>query len=220
MSRARAHPLHPHRAIGRLVLGLALGLGTSLALPSRLGWAVRVTAGWDAGALALLAVVWTIILRATPHETRQRASSEDPGHTAVWAIVLGSSAFSLFCATAALREAQHLAPAWSKLLVVLCLVAVASAWALTHASYAFRYAHLYYRDDSAASGIEFPGKQAPDDFDFAYVAYTIGMCFQVSDVLLCGRPVRRTALLQAITSFAYNTTILALVLNLIFDLAR
>ena len=91
-----------------------------------------------------------------------------------------------------------------------------TAWVLTHTSYTLRYAHLYYREDSeGVGGVEFPGNAAPDYFDFAYVAFTIGMCFQVSDVIVTSRNIRRTILSHAILSFAYNTAILALSLNLL-----
>ena len=68
--------------------------------------------------------------------------------------------------------------------LILALVAVATAWSLTHTSYTLRYAHLYYRDEGGVGGLVFPGDRPPDDFDFAYFACTIGMCFQVSDVVI------------------------------------
>jgi len=82
-----------------------------------------------------------------------------------------------------------------------------------------RYAHLYYRGDrEGTGGLEFPGKREPDDLDFAYFAFTIGMCYQTSDVTISSYAIRRTVLVHAIISFAYNTAILALALNLIFGL--
>lgn len=83
--------------------------------------------------------------------------------------------------------------------------------------HALRYARLYYRDDGAGEGgLEFPGKEPPDDFDFAYFSFTIGMCFQVSDVSVSSRLIRRTVLVHSLVSFLYNTAILALALNLVF----
>ena len=70
-------------------------------------------------------------------------------------------------------------------LAILCLTAVACSWLLTHTAYTLRYARPYYRDDEeGAGGLEFPGGRPPDDFDFAYFAFTVGMCFQVSDVVI------------------------------------
>jgi uncharacterized membrane protein len=102
-------------------------------------------------------------------------------------------------------------------LLPLCLVSVIVAWALTHTSYTLRYAHLYYRDDKEGEGgLAFAGDRKPDDFDFAYFAYTIGMCFQVSDVAISSPQIRRAVLGHALLSFVYNTVILALALNLFF----
>jgi uncharacterized membrane protein len=97
---------------------------------------------------------------------------------------------------------------------------VAICWALTHTAFALRYAHLYYREDAeGVGGVDFPGKGAPTYFDFAYLAFTIGMCFQVSDSAVTSPQIRRAVLLHALLSFVYNTAILAFVLNLVFGFA-
>jgi uncharacterized membrane protein len=67
--------------------------------------------------------------------------------------------------------------------------------------------------------VDFPGKHPPTYFDFAYFAFTIGKCFQVSDVCVSSAQIRRAVLLHAVMSFAYNSIILAFVLNLVFSLA-
>jgi uncharacterized membrane protein len=88
-------------------------------------------------------------------------------------------------------------------------------WLLTHTAFTLRYAHLYYRGGAdSEGGIEFCGDDKPADLDFAYFAFTIGMCFQVSDATIGDRTIRHTALLHALVSFIYNTGILALVLNI------
>ena len=96
--------------------------------------------------------------------------------------------------------------------------AVALGWFLIHTMFVFRYAHLYYydsdEDGTAQRGLTFPGTQEPDDYDFAYFSFVIGMTFQVSDVQITDPGVRSVVLVHAIMSFAYNTAILALVVNL------
>jgi uncharacterized membrane protein len=180
--------------------------------------AVRVVAGWNTSAAVLLALAWSIIWRSDNAATRRRAAAEDPGRNALSFIVLMASTFSLFAATAVLKQAKSLAPTEEALLVGLCLGAVVSAWALTHTVYTLRYAHLYYRDDRREGGLTFSGEGAPDYFDFAYFSFTVGMCFQVSDVCITSKGIRRAVLGHAILSFAYNTAILALALNLVFGL--
>lgn len=181
--------------------------------------AVRVVAAWNCGAITLLAVLWTIILRSSVTETRRRAESNDPGRTSVWVLVVAANAFSLFAATAILRQARQMPTDQSGVLIALCLCTVVTAWALTHTVFTMRYAHLYYRAGrDQGSGLIFPGNAPPDDFDFAYFAFTVGMCFQVSDVVVTGRSLRRAVLVHSLLSFGYNTIILALSLNLFFGL--
>jgi uncharacterized membrane protein len=206
------------QARGRLALAVAAGVAVAWALDSY-GWAVSVLGGWDAGSATFLALAWAIIWRADARETGRRAGAEDPGRTVVGVVVVLASAMSLVAATKIVRHAQIIAPAATDALVALCLSAVALAWFLTHSIYTLRYARLYYReDDEGVGGLEFPGKNAPADLDFAYFAFTVGMCFQVSDVVVTSPTIRRAVLFHAIVSFAYNTTLLALVLNLVFGL--
>jgi uncharacterized membrane protein len=180
---------------------------------------IRTVAAWDTGGVLLLLLAWRLIRREDAEGTRCRAAEEDPGQTAVFGVVVASAFASLFAATGLLEQAKSLPRPEARLLVGLCVGAVALAWCLTHTAYAFRYAHLYYRDDDeGVGGLEYPGGQPPDFWDFAYFSFTLGMTFQVSDVAVSSRHIRRQVLLHATLSFVYNTAILALALNLIFGL--
>jgi uncharacterized membrane protein len=218
--RKRAFAHHdPRGAAARLGAGVLAGIVTAYVLPAGFELPVRFVAGWDAGALTLLTLIGAIVVRATVSETRRRAAAEDPGRKTVWVLVSVACAFSVFAATVVLRSAKTLAPERSGVLVALCLLSVVAAWALTHAVYTLRYAHLFYRDGhDHGHGLVFPGEHPPDDMDFAYFAFTIGMTFQVSDVVITGRAMRRAVLVHSLLSFAYNTVILALALNLTFGL--
>lgn len=210
-------PFDPRGAKGRLVAATLVGVVTAFLFLRGFRWPVQVLAGWDAGASSLVAFVWWAILDSDAKGTRCRAATADPGRTAVWILVLVASSFSLFAGTLVIRRARQLEPEQSVLLAGLCIVAVVVAWVLTHTSYTLRYAHLYYRDDGEGEGgLTFPGDRAPNDFDFAYFAYTVGMCFQVSDVVITSPQIRRAVLGHAMLSFVYNTVILAFVLNLLF----
>ncbi|MGO8999590.1 MAG: DUF1345 domain-containing protein, partial [Polyangiaceae bacterium] len=173
---------------------------------------------WDAGGIAMLLAAWTIITRADAAKTRLRAGAEDPGRRTVYFFVTLTSFVTIFAATLVSRHVKSVAAAGeSSLLAGLCLAAVGVAWGLTHTSFTFRYAHLYYReDDEGVGGITFAGDEQPSYFDFAYFAFTIGMCFQVSDTTVTSCQIRRAVLVHAMLSFAYTTVILAFVLNLVF----
>ena len=186
----------------------------------RLSWKLAALAAWDAGGLSLLLLAWMMIWVCSAKTTQERASGDDPGRTAVYALVLLSAGASLLAATALVRRAKAVAGPEGDVLVALCLANVALCWALTHTAFTLRYAHLYYReDDEGVGGVEFPGQGAPCYFDFAYLAFTIGMCFQVSDTSVTSPQIRRAVLLHACLSFIYNTAILAFVLNLVFGFA-
>jgi uncharacterized membrane protein len=209
--------LDPRQARGRLVVALAAALIAGLLAPAGMEGAVRLVAGWDAAALCLTALSWIIIWASSAEQTRRRAAAYDPGRTAGWVLVVIASAVSLFAAASVLRKARTLAPLNGGVLTALCLGAVVGSWCLTHTSYALRYAHLYYRDDDEGEGgLAFPGGALPDAFDFAYFSFTVGMCFQAGDVTVTSSQLRRAVLGHAVLSFAYNTTVLALALNLVF----
>ena len=195
-------------------LALYLGCGALAALyPQRDFW-LRGLAGWVVASTIALAYQGWQIAHTNADKTRRRASLEDPGRTVVWLIILAGCVFSLGASLVLLGEKEEMVQNRG-LLVCACLWAVLSAWFLTHTSFTLRYAHLFYRDEGKEGGLEFPGGQPPDDWDFAYFSFTLGMCFQTSDVGVSDRSIRRTALLHAILSFFYNTAILALTFNLI-----
>ena len=205
----------PTRPVGRLALSILVGSAVGLFLPGFPGGPVRTVAGWNAGAWVYLYFTWRIILRAGPEETERLAGIEDVGKKLVWAVVLLASTISVFAATVAFRNAKALAPNAAVSLGVLCLLAVVTAWVLCHTAYTTRYAHVYYANDPRNRGLKFPGTEQPCELDFAYYAFNIGMCFQVSDVLVTLHTMRVLTMAHAMLSFAFNTAILAASLNVL-----
>ena len=186
-----------------------------LVTPGSPPWQLRAMVGWDATALMLLGLCWHILRHSDAVTTELRAGDQDPGGRAVFVVAVLSSLFSLFAATMVLRmmRGQSCGSFW----VVLALISVALSWLVTHTAYTFRYAHLFYTGDFTG-GLAFPGTDRPCDMDFAYYAFTIGMCFQVSDVQVTAPDIRRATLGHALISFIFNTTIVALSLNVMFQL--
>lgn len=216
--RPRAAFVHPKFGAGRVTLGVAAGAIATLLTPNTVPWHVRSMVGWDAGALLYVTLAWLMIVSATPSDTAQRAAQEDPGRRFVFLIAIASSIYSLFAAVAVLKEIRRLPPAQVSVWTALALAAVVLSWLVTHTSFTLRYAHLFYRRKGPTECLQFPGVERPSDIDFAYFAFTIGMCFQVSDVVITSLRVRRAALFHALISFGFNTTILALSLNLLTTL--
>jgi uncharacterized membrane protein len=214
----------PSRAAGRLLISTVLGvIAFAWLTPSWIDWPVRAIAGWDAASFALLGFAWRIILRADANATRRHAAADDPGRHTVFAIALVASLISLFAATVVFRKVKAFPGAEEATWTVLLLAAIALSWAVTHTAFTLMYAHLHYRgskEDGKDSeiGLQFCGTAEPSDIDFAYFAFTIGMCFQVSDVVVTATQMRRVVLFHAMLSFVYNTAILALALNVVFGL--
>lgn len=200
-----------HRALPRLTVAAGLAASTLVLLPRSSSGATRAIAAWDVFATVLAGIAWWHILRATSHATREQAAIDDPGRTPVWLGVLAASGVSLLSVANLLRGGAE--PGAPPLFPT--LAAVALSWFLTHTAFTLRYAHLYYRDQGAPGGLEFPGESQPSELDFAYFSFTLGMCYQVSDVAIKERHLRGTALAHSLLSFAYNTVLLALAMNLV-----
>ncbi len=217
----RAFPAYdPRSSRGRFAVGTLLAAITFFLVPMHVDVALRAVAAWDVGTFVILGLNWIIIFRADARETRRRSVSEDPGRRALWGIALVSGGMGLLAAALVLQRAKCLDPEARAFWVGVALVAVLLAWTLVHTAYTFRYARLYYspEDLGEAQGLSFPGEEQPADMDFAYFAFTLGMCFQTSDVAVTSSRIRRATLGHALLSFAFNTTILALALNLVAGL--
>jgi uncharacterized membrane protein len=183
----------------------------------------RIVACYDAGAIAMLIWLWSILLRSTTERTRARAGVQDPGRDAVFVVTLIAVAFGFVAAFEMLGHGPNdHAPKHDAAIYALGFGAVALGWLLIHTSFSFRYAHLYYRDrdrnKESDRGLKFPGDEEPNYADLAYFSFVIGMTFQVSDVQIVAKPIRRFVLAHGLVSFAYNTAILALVVNIVSGL--
>ena len=193
---------------------------------------------WDAWAVSYLGLTGLLIIRSSIQQTRQWALDErmPPGpHLSLLRSVilrvlqvlfLASRTSSLFfivlvslvglvLAISLSPHVRDLETARGVSVVVLDALGVVSAWGVLHISYALHYAYLYYRSEESAGGLAFPGEQSPKQLDFAYFAFTIGTSFAVSDVAVTDPAIRQAVLGHQILSFFYNTSILALVINLV-----
>jgi uncharacterized membrane protein len=206
--------LHRGAPLARLAVSVFAGALVVVAL-LRFHWMVRLVAGWNALAATELVLTFWLIASSGPAETKARARTDEPGRGPTLLLLRVMTPACLFLSIYLLRRAGDAPAELRGALVALCLAAIVSSWLLTHTAYAAHYARLYYR---CGGGLAFPGDAVPDTWDFLYFAFTVGMCFQVSDVTITGRALRRAALKHAVVSFAYNTAILAVALNLVVSL--
>lgn len=175
---------------------------------------------WDVFALSYIATAWLVFTRRKVSEIRAWARVDDGSRTFVTIFLLVSS-FASMVIVAFLMVSDE--PAKPVIYLPVAIVGILSSWALVHTTYSFHYAHLFYDDDENdsnrhAGGLEFPQEKYPDYLDFAYFSFVIGMTFQVSDVEISNRIIRRTVLLHGLISYLLNTFVMALTINLIAGL--
>jgi uncharacterized membrane protein len=195
----------------RVVVGATLGAITAaLALANGASWSVAALGAEDAAAAVFLIWVWATIAGADAAATARLARAEDASRTAAEAVLLGAGASSLLAVVFTLAQAGDAGPPRRGLLTALAIGSVALAWLSVHTVFLLRYARLYYTPPDG--GIDFQG-EAPGYGDFAYLAFTIGMTYQVSDTDLTGARVRRVALHQALLSYVFGTVIVAITVS-------
>jgi uncharacterized membrane protein len=176
---------------------------------------------WISFASTIILLDWIIISTSHPREVRKIAKLQDFSRTLIFLFVLGASLASMGAIVFLLKSAKGHPGVDVNNHILLAIAAVIISWWLVHTIFTLLYAHLFYDTDTddgrvrEIGGLEFPGKEDPDYLDFVYFSFVIGMTFQVSDVEIASRQIRRFALLHALLSFAFNTAILALSINII-----
>ncbi len=171
--------------------------------------------GFDSGALVFLALIIRKAMTEQSAAMRTHAASNEPDHhvlnvfallvvvviiVAIWIELTGQGG----------RHGTGIALA----ALTLCL-----AWLFANTLFALHYAHVFYLRGSHgkdAGGLAFPGSDpTPDYWDFAYFAIVLGMTFQVSDVEVTSKRMRRIALGHGLVAFIFNIAVVALSVNLL-----
>ena len=199
---------------------LIVGLIVAVVLVPFVTWGLALVAGWDATAVAFLLTTWPIIIRADSSRAPQLAAREDQTEGTARALLLGASVASLVGVGYTLILGGRDSGTQRVLLIGGAVLTVMLSWTVINTVYTLRYADQDFR--SRPGGIAFGenGQEQPSYRDFAYVAFTIGMCYQVSDTTLRDPRIRRTALAHAILSYLFGVVIVAGSVNLISGLVR
>ena len=218
---ARSYMLDAHhRVIAASIVAAMAFFGTY----GRLTFPAQLIVTWGAFALTMLTLAWTVICTKDPYEARRNARLQDASSTFLFVLVISAATASLFAVGLLLRIAKQLSPTGLAAYIALAVTAVFLSWMLVHTIFTLRYAHIYFHDarkverEDIPGDIMFPGKHSPDYLDFAYFSFVIGMTCQVSDVQIAAQNVRRLALVHGLISFAFNTAILAIFVNIIAGL--
>lgn len=215
-----------HRSLGwhapamrRAIIVASIALIVAVVFLRFVTWELAVVGGWDAAALTFLIAVWPIIARADSAHAEQLATREDETRGSAAVLLLGASVASLLGVGFALSLAGRESGPLRVLLISVATLTVMLSWTVVNTVYTLRYADLHF--GSPAEGIAFGDsaeRERPNYRDFAYVAFTIGMTYQVSDTNLRDRKFRRAVLGHSLLSYVFGVVIVAGGVNLIAGL--
>lgn len=213
----RMHPLQ------RILLSLGFSLlAFFFVRKNNLNLVLTATVLWDAFAFSFLIISWVIFFTRPVDQIIKLANKEDGSRVFVMVSILISAFASMFTVLL-LVIAKNQSPGQEMLAVFLSITGMVLSWAMVHTIFTFHYAHMYYDDEINTPEIQalnFPDEKHPDYIDFAYFSFVIGMTFQVSDVEISSRKIRRTALAHGLLSFSLNTFVVALTINLVAGLNK
>lgn len=209
----------------RLALGAIVGVVLLFALPDSCTLTTRLLTAWDCGVGVYLALACWLMSGAKSDDIRHQADRQDAGRVAVLVMSVVASVATLAAIVAELGEAKQLSGLAQGQHVALAGLTVVLSWCFMHTMFAIHYAHEYYMGPDGnpctpgdEGGLDFPHEDKPDftaDYwDFMYFSFVIGAAAQTADIDITGRALRRLAGLHCVLAFFFNTTILALTINI------
>jgi uncharacterized membrane protein len=197
-----------------VVVGVVVGIAVSVTAGAQYG----VTSGWAAACALYIGWAWISVARLDDKQAERYATREDPNRATAEVLLLIASVGSVVAVIVLLGGAKSAPGAGKEIIPILGLLSVALSWFLVHTLFTLRYASLYYTGTNG--GIDFNQDEPPNYLDFAYLAFTLGMTYQVSDTDLKTRAIRGTALRQGLLSYLFGAVILASAVNLVAGLAK
>ncbi|MGD9545085.1 MAG: DUF1345 domain-containing protein [Methylocystis sp.] len=214
-------PVRIIRGRPQLFLSLALGLLVGFLLPQSMQAIARALVAWNVVALCYFTLVYLLISRATHDTIRERAQRLDEGRFVMLLLTTAIATASFGAVVIELGSVNAMHGLEKGAAVALTIVTVLNSWLFLHLTFAFHYAHEFYfeeerdRDEppSARGGLHFPNTTMPQYIDFLYFSYVIGVASQTADVDTCSSPMRLLVATHGVIAFIYNTTILALMVN-------
>ncbi len=203
----------------RLLIAAPLGAAAATIIAFFFPWQLSVLAGWDVAAAFVVGSVWSFVAVLDAAATQQVATREDDSRAVVDLIMVAASLVSLVGVIVGLAHARNHSGAVSSVLTGVAVLTVFLSWFTVHTLFVLRYAHLYYTEP--VGGIVFADVDAaPDYLDFVYVAFTVGMTFQVSDTGIAKRAIRRAVIRHALLSYLFGTVVVGVAINVVGNLIR
>jgi len=202
----------------RLLVAFAGGTLAAVVAGVFTSWQVAVLAGWIVAASIFLIWIWTRILNADGEATAEHSTHVDDSRATADLVLIAASVASLVAVVSGLVKAVEVGGVARGVIATIAVLTVVLSWTVVHTVFTLRYASLYHED---GSGIEFhEGPRLPDYHDFAYVAFTIGMTFQISDTDITSDRIRRAVLRHSLLSYVFGIVIVAITINVLAGLVR
>jgi len=209
------------RAISRrpgLFAGLAVMIAMWPVLPTAMATTSRGIVAWDVGVLVFLLTAALRFATASPDAMPAAAEAQQEGEWTIFWLTLAVIVVSFVAVSSEFAAIKSGPPDRRGFDVALVAITLFLSWLVTHVTFALRYAHEFYARDLGGPdvdrGLDFPGEKEPDYLDFLYFSLVLGMTFQVSDVQITSRKLRRVAALHGLLSFLFNTVIIAFTVNI------
>ena len=179
----------------------------------------HVMIGWDTFSVCMIVMEWGTFFITSAKQIRIQSKVQDPNRSIIFIIILIctlASFLTVLLLIVTKKDGDDRA-SWR---LPIAVAGMLFSWVLIHTTFTLRYAHIFYGDherkpNTHAGGIEFPGDELPDYLDFAYYSFVLGMTFQVSDVQITSKRFRHLALLHGLISFIFDTTMIALTINIL-----
>ncbi len=198
----------------RILIAVLLGVAVALVVGNTVGWRFALV-GWVVTAGVYVGWTWLLLAGMDADQTRVYVTREDPTRWVADAVVVSASVASLAGVGYVVAAGTH-SGAKAVLAALLGIAAVAASWFSVHTLFTVHYARLYYVDEPG--GINFHDPEPPRFQDFAYLAFTVGMTYQVSDTEIGLTAIRATVLRQALLSYLLGAVVLAVTINLVAGL--
>jgi uncharacterized membrane protein len=211
--KRRWRPFHYVKARPRMIVSLLIFLVASAVLVAmKLRLATAILLAFDLAAVVFLSILARLFNKASTTHMRSQAKAQDTGR---WGILWSGIVLSTVVLVA-LGSELHAAKVGGVLALTVGATSVVLSWLFLNTMFAMHYAHGFYGDfGDKHTGLEFPGTEQPDYWDFVYFAIVIGMCFQVSDVQITSKYLRRVVLLHSVIAFFFNVFIIAITVNIV-----
>lgn len=218
MAKTRAKPknsivrrqlLAHTRILIAIVVGILVWFAAQGFLP-----VTRLLIAWNAAIWLFLILVLRMMAGADIADLRKRAGMEEEGRIATLIIVTLATTVAFVALGIELADALQDKAADRSLRIVVAIAAIFGSWLFMNFAFALHYAHEVYRTKLSLDALAFPNEKQPDYWDFLYFAMVLGTTFQTSDVEIRSRALRRTAMVQGLAAFIFNTAIIALTVSI------